>query len=126
MTRKEAIGSLREICSDLGCSGLSASLCKDTPQDCKIIQRVMRGGNKGGVVENKDVYGPTVCHISYGFLKILLDDYVLGYVNVQEKSKSQNAGAKLCVIEEDIRTIKKTLEESDEAWEKENKDEGTT
>lgn len=44
MTRKEAIDSLRKICFENECTAVSLPVCKDSPQDCKIIQQVMRKG----------------------------------------------------------------------------------
>ncbi len=41
MTRQEAIRSLREICREIGCSGMS-SRCKTHPHLCHIIRGLFR------------------------------------------------------------------------------------
>lgn len=35
-----AVKSLREICREIGCSGMSPELCQERPHHCTIIRRV--------------------------------------------------------------------------------------
>ena len=39
--RKAAIASLKEICRDIGCSGLYPDMCKNRPHQCEIIRRLV-------------------------------------------------------------------------------------
>ena len=38
----EARRALREICGDIGCSGMSPTMCKETPESCSIIRKLVR------------------------------------------------------------------------------------
>lgn len=39
--RKEAIKSLKVICKEIGCSGLTPSLCDERPHCCEIIRKLV-------------------------------------------------------------------------------------
>ena len=32
---------LKEICKDIGCSGVDPDMCQNRPQDCSIIRKVI-------------------------------------------------------------------------------------
>lgn len=42
LTKEEAIASLKEICQEIGCSGLDPDVCKNRPQECNIIRKLIR------------------------------------------------------------------------------------
>jgi hypothetical protein len=42
--RKSAIKELKQICSDIGCSGLEPDMCENRPHNCKIIRNILKGG----------------------------------------------------------------------------------
>ncbi len=37
----KAVASLKEICREIGCSGLSPSMCDERPQNCQIIIKLV-------------------------------------------------------------------------------------
>jgi len=39
--RKAAIESLKEICREIGCSGLDADMCNNRPHMCGIIRKLV-------------------------------------------------------------------------------------
>jgi len=39
--RQDAVDEIKEICQELGCSGLSDNLCQKNPHQCKIIQKIL-------------------------------------------------------------------------------------
>ena len=41
MTREEAIKELREICKEIGCSGMDPEMCKNRPHYCEIIKKAV-------------------------------------------------------------------------------------
>ena len=38
---KMAVSELKEICAEMGCSGLSPDMCQNRPYLCKIIRRFL-------------------------------------------------------------------------------------
>ena len=49
MTKDEhdkAVASLKEICREIGCSGLSPAMCDHAPQKCDIIRKLVMPANK--------------------------------------------------------------------------------
>ena len=43
INRKEAITELKEVCQEIGCSGLDPDMCQNKPHLCKIIRRMVNG-----------------------------------------------------------------------------------
>jgi hypothetical protein len=43
--RNKAIASLKEICQEIGCSGLSPELCQTKPHYCTIIRKLVKPYN---------------------------------------------------------------------------------
>jgi hypothetical protein len=43
--RKEAIEALKEICQEIGCSGLDPDMCKNKPHKCGIIRKIFVRAN---------------------------------------------------------------------------------
>ena len=43
--RKAAIESLKEICREIGCSGLSPDMCNNRPHHCSIIRKLVVPAN---------------------------------------------------------------------------------
>ena len=41
----EAVASLKEICREIGCSGLNPAMCDDAPQKCDIIRKLVMPSN---------------------------------------------------------------------------------
>lgn len=41
-TREQAVSTLREVCREIGCSGLDPKMCKERPHQCAIIRRLLR------------------------------------------------------------------------------------
>lgn len=39
--RQKAINAIREICFEIGCSGIDPKMCKEAPQNCKIIRKLV-------------------------------------------------------------------------------------
>lgn len=39
----KAIDNLKEICTDIGCSGMEPDMCKNNPHKCDIIKKVIKG-----------------------------------------------------------------------------------
>lgn len=44
--RKAAIESLKEICREIGCSGLNPDMCNNRPHHCSIIRKLVVPANK--------------------------------------------------------------------------------
>lgn len=40
-TREEAVTELKEICQDIGCSGMSPDICQTKPHLCDIIRKLV-------------------------------------------------------------------------------------
>jgi hypothetical protein len=40
MLTQEGRKNVRKLCNAIGCSGLSKSLCLDSPEQCRIIQKI--------------------------------------------------------------------------------------
>ena len=48
MTKEEhdkAVASLKEICREIGCSGLNPAMCDHAPQRCDIIRKLVMPAN---------------------------------------------------------------------------------
>lgn len=46
-TREECIAQLKEICQEIGCSGMSPDMCENNPHLCNIIRKLVKPeGNK--------------------------------------------------------------------------------
>ena len=43
--RQKAIDELKEICQDIGCSGLSPDMCQNMPHLCSVIAKIVRPHN---------------------------------------------------------------------------------
>ena len=39
--RKQAIEALKEICIEIGCSGISPDMCQNRPHHCDIIRKIV-------------------------------------------------------------------------------------
>ena len=49
--RLRAIAEIKEICQEIGCSGLSPQMCQQEPHKCGIIRKIMNpihGKQEGG------------------------------------------------------------------------------
>lgn len=44
--RQKAIDTLKEICQEIGCSGLEEKLCQEEPHKCSIIKKLLNGSKK--------------------------------------------------------------------------------
>jgi hypothetical protein len=42
--RKKAVNELKEICQEIGCSGLDPDMCQNRPQNCSIIRKLIYAG----------------------------------------------------------------------------------
>lgn len=42
----KAVKELKEICTMIGCSSLGSTMCRDNPQNCSIIRKLMRYGQE--------------------------------------------------------------------------------
>ena len=43
--RRKCIEELKEICIDIGCSGLSPDMCNNNPHLCEIIRKIIKPPN---------------------------------------------------------------------------------
>lgn len=46
MSRDEALKEVKQFCVDIGCGGISKSLCEENPQDCNIVRKAFMPTNK--------------------------------------------------------------------------------
>jgi len=44
--RKKAVEELKEICQEIGCSGLDPDICQKRPYRCDIIRKLCMPANK--------------------------------------------------------------------------------
>ena len=41
MNKEQAINELKEICQEIGCSGLGTDMCQNMPHLCSIIRKLI-------------------------------------------------------------------------------------
>ena len=44
--RKAAIESIKEICQEIGCSGMEPDMCQNRPTQCSIIRKIFLAYDK--------------------------------------------------------------------------------
>ncbi len=49
--RKQAIDELKQICREIGCSGLSPDMCQNKPHYCDIIRKLILPPNNNFIAD---------------------------------------------------------------------------
>jgi len=52
--RKKAIEELKEICVEIGCSGLNSDMCQNRPHLCNIIRKVLYKGKRANCLMRQE------------------------------------------------------------------------